>query len=140
MTRSLIMRTSRSFTRCSSQGCARRRRLRFAFGASIRERGRSRWSARSSRGRVGAKDAARAAGSTADAGQCAGAHALIELRAQPDDYLFKNVWGGPIEAANSYDLFRDAQRALSISPLQGLLLRDGHVFRDSFAGCFSGSS
>ncbi|MHB8384527.1 MAG: Arm DNA-binding domain-containing protein [Candidatus Binataceae bacterium] len=45
---------------------------------------------------------------------------LIELKAQPDDYLFKNVWGAPIEAANFYDLFRDAQRALSISPLRDL--------------------
>lgn len=45
---------------------------------------------------------------------------LIELKAQPADYLFKNVWGAPIEAANFYDLFRDAQRALSISPLRDL--------------------
>jgi integrase len=45
---------------------------------------------------------------------------LIELKAQPDDYEFKNVWGTPIEAANFYDLFRDAQRALAISPLRDL--------------------
>ena len=45
---------------------------------------------------------------------------LIELKAQPDDYLFKNVWDAPIEAANFYDLFRDAQRALSVSPLRDL--------------------
>jgi integrase len=45
---------------------------------------------------------------------------LIEVKAEPDDYLFKNVKGGPIDAANFYDLFRDAQRALSISPLRDL--------------------
>jgi integrase len=45
---------------------------------------------------------------------------LIELKARPEDYLFKNVRGEPIEAANFYDLFRDAQRVLSISPLRDL--------------------
>jgi integrase len=45
---------------------------------------------------------------------------LVELKARPEDYLFKNVRGEPIEAANFYDLFRDAQRALSISPLRDL--------------------
>jgi len=45
---------------------------------------------------------------------------LIELKAAPDDYLFKNVRGAPIEQANFYDLFRDAQRALEISPLRDL--------------------
>ena len=45
---------------------------------------------------------------------------LIELKAQPQDYLFKNVWGTPIDAANFYDLFRDAQRVLEISPLRDL--------------------
>ncbi len=44
----------------------------------------------------------------------------IELKAQPDDYLFKNVRGEPIEAANFYDLFRDTQRALNITPLRDL--------------------
>jgi integrase len=38
----------------------------------------------------------------------------------PDDYLFENVRGEPIEPANFYDLFRDAQRALGISPLRDL--------------------
>ncbi len=46
--------------------------------------------------------------------------ALIELKAMPDDYLFKNVRNEPIEPANFYDLFRDAQRALTISPLRDL--------------------
>ncbi len=45
---------------------------------------------------------------------------LIELKARPGDYLFKNVRGEPIEAANYYDLFRDAQRALEITPLRDL--------------------
>lgn len=45
---------------------------------------------------------------------------LIELKAKPDDYLFKNVRGEPIEAANFYDMFRDAQRALEITPLRDL--------------------
>jgi integrase len=44
----------------------------------------------------------------------------IELKAKPQDYLFKNVWNQPIEPANFYDLFRDAQRALAISPLRDL--------------------
>lgn len=45
---------------------------------------------------------------------------LTEVKSQQDDYLFKNVWGAPVEAANFYDLFRDAQRALHISPLRDL--------------------
>ena len=45
---------------------------------------------------------------------------LIALKAKPDDYLFVNVWGQPIDAANFYDLFRDAQRALEITPLRDL--------------------
>jgi len=44
----------------------------------------------------------------------------IELKAKPQDYLFRNVWNQPIEPANFYDLFRDAQRALAISPLRDL--------------------
>ena len=45
---------------------------------------------------------------------------LFALKAKPHDYLFKNVWSQPIEPANFYDLFRDAQRALKISPLRDL--------------------
>jgi hypothetical protein len=45
---------------------------------------------------------------------------VFELKAKPQDHLFKNVWGEPIEPANFYDLFRDAQRALAISPLRDL--------------------
>jgi integrase len=45
---------------------------------------------------------------------------LIERKAEPDDYLFKNVHADPIDAANFYDFFRDAQRALSASPLRDL--------------------
>ena len=33
---------------------------------------------------------------------------LIEPKAQPEEYLFKNVRGEPIDAANFYDLFRSA--------------------------------
>ena len=45
---------------------------------------------------------------------------LIELNAHPDDYLFKSVWGGPVVARYSYELFRKAERALSISPVRDL--------------------
>jgi len=45
---------------------------------------------------------------------------LIELKSRPDDYLFTNVRGGPIEPANFYVLFRDAQRALSVLPMRDL--------------------
>ena len=45
---------------------------------------------------------------------------LIELKAHPDDYLFKSVWGGPIIVKNFYDLFRGAERALSLSPVRDL--------------------
>jgi integrase len=45
---------------------------------------------------------------------------LLPLRAHPDDYVFRNVRGEPVEPANFYDLFRDAQRALEISPLHDL--------------------
>ena len=44
----------------------------------------------------------------------------IELKAKPQDYLFRNVWNQPIEPANFYDLLRDAQRAPAISPLRDL--------------------
>ncbi len=44
---------------------------------------------------------------------------LIEVKG-PDDYLFENVRCQPIEPANFYDLFRDAQRALGITPLRDL--------------------
>jgi integrase len=45
---------------------------------------------------------------------------LIEPKAQTEEYLFKNVRGEPIDAANFYDLFRSAQQALSLSPLRDL--------------------
>jgi len=44
---------------------------------------------------------------------------LIQLRAS-GEYLFQNVRGEPINPANFYDLFRDAQRALKVSPLRDL--------------------
>ena len=46
-------------------------------------------------------------------------HPLIQLKG-PDDYLFENVRGEAIEPANFYDLFRDAQHALGISPRRDL--------------------
>lgn len=45
---------------------------------------------------------------------------LIRLKAKPDDYLFLNVRGEPVNPANFYDLFRDAQTALEITPLRDL--------------------
>jgi integrase len=38
---------------------------------------------------------------------------LIELRAEPGDYLFKNVHGDPIDQSNFAGLFRDAARSVS---------------------------
>jgi integrase len=52
---------------------------------------------------------------------------LIELESMLDGYLFKNVRGDPIEPANFYNLFRDAQRVLPISPL-----RDLYSTKDSY--------
>jgi hypothetical protein len=40
--------------------------------------------------------------------------------AEDDDCVFRNVRGERTEPANFYDLFRDAQRALEISPLHDL--------------------
>jgi integrase len=45
---------------------------------------------------------------------------LIPLKARPEGYLFTNVRAEPIDAANFYDLFRDGQRALEITPLRDL--------------------
>ncbi len=45
---------------------------------------------------------------------------LISLKARPDDYLFTNVRGEPIQQANFYDLFRDAQSTLKITPRRDL--------------------
>jgi integrase len=52
---------------------------------------------------------------------------LIGLKAKPDGYLFLNIRGEPIIAANFYDLFRDAQTALEITPL-----RDLYSAKDSY--------
>jgi hypothetical protein len=41
---------------------------------------------------------------------------LIQLRAQPDDNLFKSLHGEPIDASNFADLFRNAQHALGLRP------------------------
>jgi integrase len=45
---------------------------------------------------------------------------LIRLKAKPDEYLFLSVRGEPVNPANFYDLFRDAQTALEITPLRDL--------------------
>lgn len=45
---------------------------------------------------------------------------LVALEAAADDHLFLNIHGEPIEQANFYDLFRDAQRALTMTPLRDL--------------------
>jgi integrase len=52
---------------------------------------------------------------------------LIELKAQPQDYLFKSVWGTPIEAANFYDLFRDAQAGSRDFAAARSLLHERHL-------------
>jgi integrase len=52
--------------------------------------------------------------------------ALIELKARPNDYVFKNVHDEPIKPENFYDLFRDAQRALEIP------LRDLYATKDTY--------
>ncbi len=45
---------------------------------------------------------------------------LVALNATAEDHLFLNIHGQPIEQANFYDLFRDAQRALTMAPLRDL--------------------
>lgn len=45
---------------------------------------------------------------------------LVGLKAKPDSYLFLNVRGEPVIPANFYDLFRDAQAALEVTPLRDL--------------------
>ena len=51
---------------------------------------------------------------------------LIEPRAEPDDYVFKNTLGEPIDQRSFYNLFRSAQRAL------GLRLRDLYATKDTY--------
>jgi integrase len=51
---------------------------------------------------------------------------LIELRAEPGDYLFKNTLGEPIDQRSFYKLFCSAQRAL------GIRLRDLYATKDTY--------
>jgi integrase len=52
--------------------------------------------------------------------------ALIELGDAPNDFVFKNTLGAPVEQRNFYKLFRSAQRALSIR------LRDLYATKDTY--------
>ena len=51
---------------------------------------------------------------------------VVELRARPDDHLFKNPWGEPIKPENFYDAFVDAQKALEIR------VRDLYATKDTY--------
>jgi integrase len=51
---------------------------------------------------------------------------LVELRAQPDDYVFKNTLGEPIDQRSFYKLFCTAQRALA------LRLRDLYATKETY--------
>ncbi len=51
---------------------------------------------------------------------------VIELRAEPDDYVFKNSLGRPIDQRSFYKIFCAAQRAL------GIRLRDLYATKDTY--------
>jgi integrase len=51
---------------------------------------------------------------------------LIELRAEPDDYVFKNSLGNPIDQRSFYKIFCGAQRTL------GIRLRDLYATKDTY--------
>ena len=51
---------------------------------------------------------------------------MIELRAQPDDYVFKNSLGDPIDQRSFYKIFCAAQRTL------GIRLRDLYATKDTY--------
>ena len=51
---------------------------------------------------------------------------LQEPLAEPDDYVFKNILGAPIEQRSFYNLFRAAQRRL------GIRLRDLYATKDTY--------
>ena len=52
---------------------------------------------------------------------------IVELHAHPDDYLFKNTLGEPIEQRSFYRLFRDAIRVLEIRPRDLYATKDTYV-------------
>lgn len=45
---------------------------------------------------------------------------LIPLKADPDLYLFRDMRGQPIKPENYYHVFRDAQRAIGLTPIRDL--------------------
>ena len=51
---------------------------------------------------------------------------LIELRAEPGDYVFKNTLGEPIDQRNFYKIFCSAQRAI------GIRIRDLYATKDTY--------
>ena len=51
---------------------------------------------------------------------------IVEIRAEPDDYLFKNTLGDPIDQRSFYKLFCAAQRSL------GLRHRDLYATKDTY--------
>jgi integrase len=51
---------------------------------------------------------------------------VIELRVEPNDYVFKNTLGEPIDQRSFYKLFCSAQRAL------GIRLRDLYATKDPY--------
>ncbi len=51
---------------------------------------------------------------------------LVELRAEPGDYVFKNTLGQPIDQRSFYKLFCSAQRAL------GIRMRDLYATKDTY--------
>jgi integrase len=53
-------------------------------------------------------------------------HELIELRAEPSDYVFKNTLGEPIDQRSFYKLFCSAQIAL------GIRMRDLYATKDTY--------
>ena len=60
------------------------------------------------------------------AGNVALLQQIIPLRAEPDDYLFTNVRGEPVNQGNFYEVFCNAQRSLKIR------LRDFYSCRDTY--------
>jgi hypothetical protein len=52
---------------------------------------------------------------------------IVELYANPGDYLLKNTLGEPIEQRSFYRLFRDAVRVLEIRPRDLYATKDTYV-------------
>jgi hypothetical protein len=54
---------------------------------------------------------------------------MIDASAKPDDYVFKNTLGAPIDQRSFYKLFRAAQRKL------GIRQRDLYAIKDTYVSC-----